>query len=300
MIELRHLRYLVAVAEEGHVTRAAARLGIQQPPLTRQIHDLEAAVGTPLFDRTPRGVRLTEAGEAVVEAARAILDQAAGLPDLAGRAARGERGRIAIGYTSSAAFHPFVVREIRAFGQASPQVRLALEEESTAELVRDLANGRLDAAFLRAPPGEAADLRIDPLLEEPMAAALPPGHPLAARTQGIALEDLAGETFVLYRRLAGPGLYDAIIAACHAAGFSPTVGQEAPRMPSTLSLVAAGLGVSLTPASMRRLNVDGVTLVPLNRAHGLTAPLMLATRRQRSAATERFREAMCTAARLEA
>lgn len=296
MIELRHLRYLLAVAEEGHLTRAAERLGIRQPPLTRQIKDLEVALGAPLFQRLPRGMRLTEAGEAVVLEARALIDRAALLPDIAGRAARGEQGQIRIGYTSSAAFHPFVVREIRAFGQAFPGVLVVLEEESTAELVRDLAAGRLDAAFLRARAGDGADLQIDPLLDEEMVVALPSGHRLALAAEPIALTDLSSETFVLYRRLAGPGLYDAIIAACHAAGFSPQVGQEAPRMPSTLSLVAAGLGVSVVPASMRRLNVEGVVLAPLAGNHGLTAPLLLATRRDRSAVTQRFREAVRAAA----
>jgi len=289
-IELRHLRYLLAVADAGGFTRPAERLGIQQPPLTRQIRDLEARLGATLLERLSRGARLTEAGEAVAAEARAILDRTAALPALAARAAAGEAGALRVGYTSSAAFHPFVLGAIRAFGRGAPGVRLSLEEESSAELVRDLLAGALDAAFLRAPAAQA-ELDVDFLLEEPMVAALPAGHRLAGRAAGgIALAELAGDTFVLYRRPAGAGLYDAVIAACHAAGFSPAVGQEAPRMPSTLSLVAAGLGVSIVPASMRRMAVEGVALVPLTGPHRVAAPLLLATRRDRSAAAARFRE----------
>ncbi|MGA0600507.1 LysR family transcriptional regulator [Caulobacter sp. KR2-114] len=288
-IELRHLKYLLAIAETGGFTRAAERLGIQQPPLTRQIRDLEARVGAQLVERLSRGARLTEAGEAVAATARAMLDQAADLPAIAARAAAGQSGRLRVGYTSSAAFHPFLLGAIRVFRGAAPGVRLSLEEESSAELVRDLLADRLDAAVLRAPAAET-ELEVDFLLEEPMAAALPAGHRLAGQAQaGVALADLAGETFVLYRRPAGAGLYDAVIAACHAAGFSPAVGQEAPRMPSTLSLVAAGLGVSVVPASMRRMAVEGVVLAPLIGPHRPAAPLLLATRHDRSAVAARFR-----------
>ena len=293
MIELQRLRYFIAVAEEEHVTRAAERLGIQQPPLTRQIQQLEAALGTPLFERLPRGVRLTDAGRALLGEARAIVARAEGLAGVAQRAARGEEGALTVGYTSSGALHPVVSRDIRAFGRAWPGVAISLIEEGTPELVRALTEERLDAAYVRATTSDTSALLVEPLLEEAMVAALPAEHPLA-RGGTIALSDLAAETFVLYRRPAGPGLYDAIIAACRVAGFSPTVGQEAPRILSTLSLVAAGVGVSIVPESLRRMNVEGVAYVDL--APGLTAPLLLATRRTgRSAATERFRGAVLAA-----
>jgi DNA-binding transcriptional LysR family regulator len=288
-MDLRRLRYLVTVADEGHITRAAERLGLQQPPLTRQIRSLEDELGVRLFERLPRGVAPTEAGRAVVEEARAILARAERLPDLARRAARGEQGRLAVGVTSSGAFHPFVAQQIRAFRQAAPGVQLALAEDGTPELIRGLEEERLDAAFLRSRGALGADLLIEPLLEEPMVAALPTGHPLAAQA-AVKLAALAEETFVFYRRPTGPGLHDAIVAACLRAGFSPMVGQEAPRMASTLGLVAAGLGVSIVPASMQRMNVEGVTFVPLAGDPGLVAPLFLATRRRgRSVVAERFR-----------
>lgn len=295
-MDLRRLRYLVTVAEEGHITRAAERLGIQQPPLTRQIRALEEELGVRLFERLPRGMRLTDAGRAVVEEAQALLERAARLPDLAARAARGERGRLAVGYTSSGAFHPFVAQQIRAFRAAGPGVVLALAEDGTPELVRGLEEERLDAAFVRSGGTHGADLLVEPLLEEPMVAAVPTGHPMA-RLKGVELAALADETFVFYRRPTGPGLHDAILAACLRAGFSPTVGQEAPRMSSTLGLVAAGLGLSIVPASMQRMNVEGVAFVPFRGDPGLVAPLLLVTRRKsRSAIVERFRTQVKAAA----
>lgn len=296
MIELRRLRYLVAVADEGHITRAAERLGIQQPPLTRQIRALEEELGVALFERLPRGMRPTEAGRVVVEEARDVLARAERIKETAQRAARGEQGRLAVGYTSSAAFHPFVTQQIRAFRESRPGVVLALAEDGTPELVHGLKEERLDAAFLRSTSLDVAGLSIEPLLEERMVAAVPTGH-LLAKAGKVALADLAEETFIFYRRPTGPGLYDAIMAACLAAGFSPTVGQEAPRMASTLSLVASGLGVAITPASMQRMNVEGVAFVRLRGAKGLVAPLLLATRkRDRSTLVDRFRREVTAAA----
>jgi DNA-binding transcriptional LysR family regulator len=280
MIELRHLRYFVAVAEERHVTRAAQRLGIQQPPLSQQIRALEDEIGTALLRRLPRGVELTDAGRVFLGEARIALDQVAHAVEAARRAARGEQGQLAIGYSSSAAFHPLIPAVVRTFRQAAPDVALKLEESGTAELVAALQRQQLDVAFLRVPVGETSGLTIEPLVSERMLVALPAQHALASRrpTTGVALADLADETFILYRRPTGPGLYDAIIGACRAAGFSPRIGQEAPRLLSTLSLVAAGLGVSIIPASMRRLDTEGIAYLPLSDAPELVAPLHLAYR----------------------
>ena len=288
-MELRHLRYFVAVAEEGHVTRAAERLGIQQPPLSQQIQALERELDAQLFRRKPRGVELTPAGRALLDEARAILARTEQAVAATRRAAQGETGRIGIGFTSSASFHPFVPRAIRAFREQYPLVALALEESGTTELVEALRSQAIDAAFVRSPVGESADLTVRPLLEEPMVAALPSGHPLSNAGEPLALAALAGETFILYRRPVGPGLHDAIIAACDRAGFSPQIGQEAPRMLSTLSLVAAGLGVTVVPASMSRLEAEGVAYRRLDPSAQLTAPLNLAYRRNEiSAAVRRF------------
>jgi DNA-binding transcriptional LysR family regulator len=290
-MELRHFRYFVAVAEEGHVTRAAARLGIQQPPLSQQIRALEAELQVQLFRRKPRGVELTQAGEALFAEARAILQQVEHAVTAVRRTARGEAGRIGLGFTSSASFHPFVPQAIREYRETHPLVGLSLEESGTGELVAALLDERLDAAFVRSPVGPAEGIAVHSVLDEAMVAALPAGHALARRTNAmpLGLAELSAETFILYRRPLGPGLYDAIIAACQRAGYSPIIGQEAPRMLATLSLVAAGLGVTLVPQSMRRLRVHGVTYRPLDSANGLVAPLNLAYRRGASSeAARRF------------
>lgn len=288
-MELRHLRYFIAVAEERHITRAAERLGIQQPPLSQQIRALERELDVQLLRRLPRGVELTAAGAALLAKARDILERVEEARLAAQRAARGETGRVGIGFTSSASFHPLVPRAIRAFRDEAPLVTLSLEESGTGELVEALRAGRLDAAFVRSPIPDGAGLAVQALLSEPMVAALPTGHALATAAAPLDLAALAGEALILYRRPLGPGLYDAIIAACRRAGFSPEIGQEAPRMLATLSLVAAGLGVTLVPASMSRLDAEGVAYRALHPAAELTAPLNLACRRnENSAAVRRF------------
>ncbi len=278
-MELRHLRYFVAVAEEGHVTRAAERLGMQQPPLSQQIQALERELAVQLFRRKPRGVELTDAGHALLDDARAILAHVDHAFATTRRTARGEQGRIAIGFTSSAPFHPFVPRVIRAFREAYPLVALSLDESGTTELIDDLRNERVDAAFIRTPVADPMGITVNPLLEEAMLVALPATHTLAASDTELPLAALAAETFIVYRRRSGPGLYDAIFAACHAAGFSPVVGQEAPRIVSTLNLVAAGLGIAVVPASLARMQMDGVIYRPLRSSGQPRAPLLLATRR---------------------
>jgi DNA-binding transcriptional LysR family regulator len=295
-MELRHLRYFVAVAEEGHVTRAAQRLGIQQPPLSQQIRALEAELQVQLFRRKPRGVELTQAGQALFAEAQPILRQVDHAVTAARRTARGEAGRIGLGFTSSASFHPLVPQIIRDYRETHPGVALNLEENGTGELVAALLEERLDAAFVRSPIGVAAGIAVHSVLEEAMVAALPAGHALGDGPAGrpLFLAALAAETFILYRRPLGPGLYDAIIAACQRAGYSPNIGQEAPRMLATLSLVAAGLGVTLVPHSMRRLRVHGVVYRALDGGAGLVAPLNLAYRRgESSAAVQRFIALVC-------
>ncbi|MEW6642624.1 MAG: LysR family transcriptional regulator [Pseudomonadota bacterium] len=290
-MELRHLRYFVAVAEEGHITRAAERLGMQQPPLSQQIRALERELDVQLLRRKPRGVELTDAGRALLADAHAILAHVDHAFATTRRTARGEEGRISVGFTSSAPFHPFVPRVIRAFRESYPLVALTLEESGTNELIDNLRNERVDAVFIRTPVADPQGLVITALLEEAMLVALPDGHPLARSDGALALDALAGETFVVYRRPNGAGFYDAIIAACHAAGFSPRVGQEAPRIVATLNLVAAGLGISVVPASLQRMHLDGVVYRGLTGAAQPTAPLRLATRRgDTSAAVRRFVE----------
>jgi DNA-binding transcriptional LysR family regulator len=290
-MELRHLRYFIAVAEEGHVTRAAERLGMQQPPLSQQIRALERELDVQLFRRKPRGVELTDAGSAFLADARAILSHIDHAFATTKRTARGEQGEIAVGFTSSAPFHPFVPRIIRAYRDAFPRVSLTLEEGGTTELIDDLRNERIDAAFIRTAIANQEGIAVSELLKEAMILALPRGHVLSRNKGALALRALAGETFIVYRRRSGPGLYDAILAACKAAGFSPRIGQEAPRIVSTLNLVAAGLGISLVPESLQRMHMDGVEFRRLTGTAQPIAPIYLASRRsETSASVRRFLE----------
>ncbi|MCF5140223.1 LysR family transcriptional regulator [Pseudomonas sp. PA-6-1D] len=302
MLELRQLKAFVAIAEEGYITRAAERLGMQQPPLTRLLQSLETQLGVVLMERLPRGVRPTTAGLALLDEARDILARAEGVADVVRRAARGERGRLAIGFTSSAALHPFVPSVLRRFREAFVGVSVVLEEAGTGELLDALVQEKLDAAFIRSPLSGTQQLQDEPILVEPMLLALPTDHPLALDAGGpLPLAALADEAFVLYRRRVGLGLYDAILVACREAGFSPQVVQEAPRMTATLSLVAAGLGVSIVPASMQRLRGDGIVYRELTECQSLVAPLHLATRiGDSSAVLRRFKEMVVTAAATEA
>ena len=291
-VELRHIRYFLAIADEGNVTRAAARLGIQQPPLSRQMQALEAELETELFYREPRGITLTEAGRAFADDARLVLALVERMTATVRRTARGERGTLAIGFTSSAPFHPFVPRLIRAFRDEAPAVAVTLEESGTSELVTALREERLDVAFVRSPVA-GDDIVVEEILNEPMIVALPSGHPLAKRARGaegaLAVRDLANEPFILYRRPTGPGLHDAIIAACRRAGFSPNVVQDAPLIVSTLNLVAAGLGVSIVPESLRRQRLEGVVYRRIKDRPPPAAPLNAAYRRAHtSPALRRF------------
>ncbi|MFK0164922.1 LysR family transcriptional regulator [Rhizobium sp. NPDC090279] len=282
MIELRHLRYAVTVADEGHMTRAAQRLGIQQPPLSQQIAKLEAIVGASLFKRLPRGVELTDAGRTFVEKARTILHDVDLAIDATRRNIRGEEGSLAIGFTSSAAFHPLVTSAVRSLGETSPDIALKLEEASTPDLIAELHSGLLDVALVRSPVPQSSGLVISRILDEEMLVALPDRHPLAVakgeKPRPVQLSELANEAFILYRRPSGPGLYDSIIAACLAAGFSPRIRHEAPRLLSKLSLVAAGLGISIIPESMARLETNGVAYLKLDPRANLMAPLYLVHR----------------------
>jgi DNA-binding transcriptional LysR family regulator len=287
-MELRHLRYFIAVAEEGHITRAAERLGMQQPPLSQQIKAMEQELDVQLFLRKPRGVELTEAGRALLEDARAMLAHLDRALETTRRTARGEQGRISVGMTPTAPFHPLVPRAVRAFREAFPLVSLTLEESLSHGLLDRLRNEQMDVAFIRNAVPDPAGLMITPLLDEIMVVALPSGHALAQGEGDTALElaSLASETFILYGP-PGSGIYDRTIAACQAAGFSPRVGQLAPRITSTLGLIAAGLGISFVPISMRRMSMDGVTYRRLTGPVQPRALLSLASRRNDPSAVVR-------------
>jgi DNA-binding transcriptional LysR family regulator len=292
-MELRHLRYIIAVAEEGHITRAAERLDMQQPPLSRAIRAIEQELNLQLFRRKPRGVELTDAGRTFFDGARAILANLHNTVETTRRAARGEEGRISVGYTSAAAFHPLVPRVIREFRQSFPLVSVTLAEDFPYDLVERMQSNRIDVAFIRTPVPDPSKIVVDLLLEETMVVALPDRHALVGSAKGrdmaLSLKALANETFIFYGRSQGALTLQssAIVAACQAAGFAPRVGQVVPHFLSTLNLVAAGLGVAIVSTSLQRMNIEGVTYRHLKGATQLRTPLGLASRRGDTSAVVR-------------
>ena len=281
-MELRHLRQFVAVAEEGHITRAAERLGLQQPPLSQRIKAIEDELNVQLFRRKPRGVVLTDAGRVFLERARATLAHYDGAFEATRSAARGEQGRLCIGVQPTTIFHPFVPFVIRAFRAAYTQVSVTLDECLRAEAIERLRNQQLDIAFFRSTMDDQQEFLVYPLLNEPMVVALPSDHPLARsgrRAASLSLKDLAEEQFIMYARQLGPAFYETTMAACLRAGFSPRLGQEAPRITSALSLVAVGLGVSLVPACLQNMTMNGVVYRRLKGAVQPKAVLTLVLRR---------------------
>ena len=262
-MELRHLRYFLAIVAERHFTRAAKVLGIAQPPLSQQIRQLEEEVGVALFTRTARGVTLTAAGEAFLPHAEAALREADRARTAARRIRHGDLGTIRVGFTSAASLNPLVSGAISAFRNTYPDVELRLIVQPTASLLVLLSQDQIDVAFVRPTSTERQSLRAIPLPDERLWIALPSGHVLAARKL-LRLDDLRNEPFILYPRANGSLLYDSIIAACQSAGFSPRVVQEAPQMASMVSLVAAGVGVTLVPESVCQLRPAGVRYVRIN------------------------------------
>ncbi|MCG2585707.1 LysR family transcriptional regulator [Massilia sp. TS11] len=275
-MELRHLRYFIAVAEELHFTRAAQRLNIGQPPLSHAIAQLEEEVGALLFERSKRWVRLTPAGSLFLSDARRILALAEQAQETARRAERGEAGELRIGFTYSTPFTPLFVAAIRRYRQQYPGVTLTLRELSSQRQIEALAQRELDLAFTRPLSVPDARLAMAPLRDDPLVAVLPSEHRLA-HTRHLALRDLANEPFVMYPAAAGTAIVPLILRLCRAAGFSPHVAQEAGESASIIGLVAAGCGVTVLPATFRRIRMEGVSYRQLQDADARTS-LMLGWR----------------------
>jgi DNA-binding transcriptional LysR family regulator len=260
-MELRHLRYFVVVAEELHFRRAAERLHMSQPPLSQQIRQLEEEVGATLLLRNQRRVELTAAGQAFFIRAREILDAVEDAARQARRVQRGEVGRLAVGFVGSA-MYSFVPELLRTFRDHAPDITLRLNELGTSEQLRQLEDGRLDVGFVRVPRARP-ELRIETVVEEPVVAALPDAHPLATHPL-LKLADLEGEPLVLLTRAGAPGLREALAPAIDRLGGEERIVQEVTETQTVVGLVAAGVGVSLVPESMRALERAGVTYRPLD------------------------------------
>lgn len=261
-MELRRLRYFVAVAEESSFSRAAKRLHMAQPPLSSQIKRLEEDLGVRLFERSSRGVRLTEAGELLLEETRRIFVQMDQTVGLVRRVGHGEVGRLTLGFVPSAS-NEVLPRVLRVFRDRFPDVELFLREMRPDLIVQRLHEKQVDAGFLYLPFEDAA-LDAECVSREPLVLALPQGHPLA-REERVDLASLAEEPFVLparYRRM--PGLYEQVTDACRRAGFTPdAVQKDVWLMQTIVGLVAGGIGVALVPASVQNLRRKGVVYRPV-------------------------------------
>lgn len=258
-MDLRQLRYFVAVTEAGSLTRAAARLHIAQQSLSQQIRVVEAEVGAPVFERSSRGVQLTGVGAVLLREARPLLAQADRAVEVTRRAARGEGGSLRIGFLSSVANY-MLPPVLRAFRERHPEVALHVEDVLVATLVDRLRTGELDAGISRPPLVD--DLESEVVLREPVAAVLPEGHPLAGRDE-LALADLAEEPWVLTPRSSWPPWHRRYDRDFARAGFQPRVVQRATSPQNLLALVAAGVGVTRLTLSARTLRDSGVVFVPL-------------------------------------
>ncbi len=260
-MELRQLRYFVAVAEELHFRRAAARLHISQPPLSQQIHQLEAEIGTQLLARTRRRVEMTPAGEAFLRDARALLAELDGAVATAQRIGAGQTGRLRINFVGSALLS-IVPGAVQRFRADRPSVEIEIRERPTVEQLRAVAGGVVDVGLVRPPIDKLDELTAEVVLRERMVAALPADHPLAALKR-VPLRRLAAEPLVLFPRGQAPGFHDLLIGSLTATGTTPIVAQYAPEMTTIIGLVAAGIGLTLVPASVARLALDGVTYRPV-------------------------------------
>ncbi|WP_207538596.1 LysR substrate-binding domain-containing protein [Sabulicella rubraurantiaca] len=272
-MELRHLRYVVALADELHFGRAAARLGISQPPLSQQLAMLERQLGVRLFDRDRRGVRLTSAGTLFVVEARMALRAAERARDVALQAERGEVGELRIGLFASAPLTRGVAGAISDFRAAYPGARLMLTEAPSHRQVRALAEGGLDLGFLRSPakPLLPPGLEAIEAVREPLCVVVPARHALARHAGPVPVELLAGEPMVFFDRSFSASMYDQIHALCTAAGFTPNIVQEANANTMILGLVAAGLGVSILPAAQCAMRPDRVRVRPIAAKAAVTA-----------------------------
>ncbi len=263
-MELRQLRYFVAVAEELHFRRAAARLHISQPPLSQQIAALEDELGVRLLERTRRRVELTPAGEAFLRVARATRAELDVAVSTARASDAGQEGVLRVGFVGSALMS-IVPSTVQRFRRTRPGLELELRERSTVEQLRAVSTGLIDVGLVR-PPIEADEtLHTEVVRRERTVAALPEGHPLAALRR-VPLRRLASEPLVLFPRRQAPGYHDLLIGRLAATGTTPHVAQYAPEMMTIIGLVAAGIGVSPVPASVAHLAIDGVTYRPLSGA----------------------------------
>ncbi len=274
-MELRHLRYFVAVATERNFTRAAAVLGVAQPPLSRQIRDLEVEFGTELIDRKSRPLRLTEPGRLLFEHAVQILASVEQTKTLMRRHLASERRRFVIGCVGSA-IYGVVPEMIRRFRRAAPKVEVGLVEMNTPEQIVALKEGRIDVGIGRLRiEGEGIQRKV--IHEEALVAALPLGHRLAQSGGSVSMVDLAAETLVVYPRPSRPSYADQVLSVFQDLGLQPGMVQEVRELQTAIGLVAAQAGVCIVPSSVQRLQRDDVVYRPLSETVA-PSPIIMSSR----------------------
>jgi DNA-binding transcriptional LysR family regulator len=280
MMELRQLRYFIAVAEELHFTRAALRMHIGQPPLSQAIQSLEEDIGAQLFERTKRSVKLTTAGELFLIDARRILAMTESARDTAKKAALGETGELRIGFTFSTPFTSLFSNVIKDYRASYPEVRLSFHELSTNRQLEQIEKQQLDLGFIRPPNGATEEnmkiphLRLNLLRRDPLMVVLPVSHALSKKKK-VALKELAEESFIMYPHKAGTGIYPQVMRLCHAQGFTPKVSHEVGEASTIIGLVAAACGISILPGSFERLQMEGVAYRPISDSNAMTSLLLV-------------------------
>lgn len=295
-IELRHLRYFIAVAEELHFGRAAARLNISQPPLSQQIQILEQQVGARLLARTNRSVGLTAAGKQFLADSRQVVSL---VNDAAARAERlhlGETGELRLGFTSSAPFISAVSHTLSTFRRHYPDVHIQTREINTREQIVPLNEGSLDLGLMR--NTQLPDtLAWEVILREPLMAMIPRDHPLAAQPS-VTLAELAQEPFVFFDPHVGTGLYDDILGLMRRYGLTPVITQEVGEAMTIIGLVAAGLGVSILPASFKRVQLNEMRWVAIAEEDAVSEMwLVWPKHHELSNAAQRFKKQLIDGAR---
>jgi len=270
-LELRHLRYFVAVAEELNFTRAAERLHIAQPPLSTQIRLLEEELGAQLFEREKRRVYLTQAGREMLDRARAILAAAEQAKDAVRRTANGETGELRLGYAASAMFTEVLPGAIRNFQKRHPRIRLHLLEVPSIDQLYALHNRELDVGILRRPDTAIpAGVHLEDWYEAPLVAALPKAHRLAALDE-LRITDLKDEPLILFPRQSGIGLYWRVVDLCVKAKFRPRIARETRDYAVMIGLVSAGVGIALVPSDTQCIGLEGVTYRPVQGKDAVSA-----------------------------
>lgn len=260
-MELRQLKYFLAVAEDLHFGKAARRMNISQPPLSQQIKQLEDELGAKLFERTSRSVVLTPEGDFLMKEAQSVLDKLDKATKTVRAIARGEEGQLTIGFVVilNQSQLPRVIRDFRS---RRPNVRLELKEMSTNSQLSALASGDLDIGFIRAYGHKLNGFHTKTYLKENYVLALPDHHPLAGESK-IRLSDLTNDSLIMFNRGYQPDLFDSIIKKFTDAGVKPRMIQETNRRLTAIALVAAGMGVSPVPESTKRLGREGVVYLPI-------------------------------------